>query len=341
MRCRKVFRFFLTFFLIMTCLSLWTAAAERQAHYMPNYEREDLMPFLELESWELTEDDYRRLFFQTGLAKAGVDELYEAGRQELLLDLQERFFADVQVKCFHANPLLRSERLVEKAGVEDIRKRGLVSDMEEGAVSRETGAEYRGFIPVIQDGDIIVTFSGHVFGWRCGHAAVVVKASEGQTLEAVTYGCDSAVCSVGHWNEYPCFALLRLKGITAGQQAEIAEYAMAEFLGVPYSLFAFTGSGRTGNNTGNSGSWDAVALRDAARENEGLRKKMSVENADAEGVAISCTQCAHLVWAVYRHFGYDLDSDGGAVVTPADLFYSDMLEVVQIYGINPENLINF
>ena len=33
--------------------------------------------------------------------------------------------------------------------------------------------------------------------------------------------------------------------------------------------------------------------------------------------------------------GYDLDSDGGFVVTPDDLYHSDLLELVQIYGIPP------
>ena len=91
---------------------------------------------------------------------------------------------------------------------------------------------------------------------------------------------------------------MRLKGITGEQQAQIAEYALEEFVDVPYSLFAFTDSSAS-------------------------------------------TQCAHLVWAVYRHFGYDLDSDGGAVVTPGDIFRSDLLEAVQVYGLDPENITNF
>ena len=33
-------------------------------------------------------------------------------------------------------------------------------------------------------------------------------------------------------------------------------------------------------------------------------------------------------------FGYDLDSDGGRLVTSADLLHSDLLEVVQVYGMD-------
>ena len=113
---RRLFLFFLTVFLALAGLSVWTAAAEGQAHYMPDYEKADLMPLLESRGRELSEEDYRLLFFQTGMAKAGIDQLYEAGRQDRLLDLQERFFAEVQVECRRTNMLLRSERLL--AGTE-------------------------------------------------------------------------------------------------------------------------------------------------------------------------------------------------------------------------------
>ena len=45
------------------------------------------------------------------------------------------------------------------------------------------------------------------------------------------------------------------------------------------------------------------------------------------------TQCAHLVWSAYHHFGWDLDGNGGLVVTPRDLIRSDQLDVIQIYGL--------
>jgi hypothetical protein len=50
-------------------------------------------------------------------------------------------------------------------------------------------------------------------------------------------------------------------------------------------------------------------------------------------------QCAYLVWYAWNHFGYDLDSDGGRLVTSADLLHSDLLEVVQVYGMEPSTLI--
>lgn len=46
------------------------------------------------------------------------------------------------------------------------------------------------------------------------------------------------------------------------------------------------------------------------------------------------THCAHLTWYACAHFGYDIDDDGGWIVTPRDIFDSELLEIVQIYGMS-------
>jgi hypothetical protein len=38
------------------------------------------------------------------------------------------------------------------------------------------------------------------------------------------------------------------------------------------------------------------------------------------------------VWYAWQVFGYDLDSDGGRLVTVEDIWESDLLEIVQVYG---------
>ena len=50
------------------------------------------------------------------------------------------------------------------------------------------------------------------------------------------------------------------------------------------------------------------------------------------------THCSHLIWQAYRYYGYDLDSDGGLIVTPKDIANSPALEVVQVYGVDPRNI---
>lgn len=267
---------------------MWTKSAERDAHFAPDYEKVSLEAFLE--KAELTDEDYAVIFGQTGLARPGVDELCRLDRQSELLCLQERFFAPVEYHCSGSYVICRSERL----------------DGE------ETG-ETAGFLPTAHTGDILITFSGHVFGWRSGHAAIVVDGEKELTLEAISPSCNSCLCELSHWREYPQFILLRPKNLTEQECGEIAAYAVENMSGVPYDLF----------------QW-------AERENGQGGAEAAAPDADCKATG---TQCAHLVWAAYYHFGYDLDSDGGYIVTPMDLCRSGLLEVVQVYGIDAKKLI--
>ncbi len=268
-------RVFLILLCVVAALFLWTAAAERKVHYMPEYGRADLTWWLEKK--QFSDEDYAILFAQTGLGKVGVDELYQRGEQKCLLYLQERFFAPVEYECCRSNVVCRRERLIKSDRAEE------------------------DFMPTVHDGDILVTFNGHLFGWRSGHAGLVVDAEEGLVLEATTLGCNSKLRSLECWREYPGFALLRLKDGTEDLAEEITEYAVQYLCDIPYSLLCFV------------------------RDLQGGREGQQV---------CSATQCAHLIWEAYAPFGYDLNSDGGLVVTPADLYKSDFLEVVQVYGIN-------
>lgn len=287
----------LLFLTVLTvALTLWTAAAETQAHYTPEYPQIDILPLLQKQS--LTEEDYTALFLQTGLAKAGVDQLFAAGQQDGLLALQQRFFARVEVECTHDNLLVRSERLLEMEPV--LQNPGnKVNRVYNLPVSDAYVCPACDFLPAVQPGDILITFNGHVFGWRSGHAAIVVDAEKGLTLEAIMPGYDSKICSLEYWREYPGFALLRLKDVPLEQREQIAAYAQESLTDLPYSLMALS--------------------------------EISYSDSIPTG-----TQCAHLVWYAYHHFGYDLDSDGGIVVTPADLYQSNLLELVQLYGLSPK-----
>lgn len=48
------------------------------------------------------------------------------------------------------------------------------------------------------------------------------------------------------------------------------------------------------------------------------------------------THCALLVWQAFNHFGYDLDATGGLFVSPKNIASSPLLEVLQIYGFDPD-----
>ena len=149
----------------------------------------------------------------------------------------------------------------------------------------------------VEDGDILYTSAAHILSWRNGHAAIVTDAEKGRTLEAVVIGRNTAYSSISKWEGYPNFRVLRLRGASAETRKAIAETAERYLHDKPYYLLA------------------------------GIFPPKSVSAEDITG-----TQCAHLVWQAYAAHGYDLDSDGGLIVTPKDIAQSGLLELVQRYG---------
>ena len=148
----------------------------------------------------------------------------------------------------------------------------------------------------LRNGDIIVTLSIHSLGWRHGHAAIVTDAENGLCVQAVMVGEESSIGYVNTWKDYPMVAVLRVKDETAVNAEDVARFAEEELTGLPYSLFSGIVTGR---------------------------------NADKVPFA---TQCAHLVWYAYYHFGIDISPESGRIITPMDFLKSESLEVVQIYG---------
>ncbi len=308
--------------ILPSALAIWTAKAETCAHYTPDYAKTDLLPILQKKT--PSSADYEILLQQTGLARPGVEELYESSQQWKLLGLQDRFYAAAEVECRRDNLLARSERLTNFRELVYDGNPPQLQVASAGMTEAGTLSEFY-FMPTVQTGDILITFNGHVFGWRSGHAAIVVDAEKRLTLEAIMPGFDSEICSLDDWQEYPGFALLRLKGASLEEREQIAAYAQKYLTGLPYSLTAFADSGGEG-------------LRAVRRDSAGgafpdADEKGSGDSADCPP-PLSGTQCAHLVWYAYRQFGYDLDSDGGLIVTPYDLYRSDLLELVQLYGLN-------
>lgn len=155
-------------------------------------------------------------------------------------------------------------------------------------------------IPDLKNGDVLITKSTHSIGWRHGHAAIVTDAARGETLEAILLGQPSAIQNVSKWQSYSSFILLRLKNDNVGNAERIAKYAKDNMNELSYWLLT------------------------------GIPQKSPKE--------IKKTQCSHLVWYPYNHFGYDIDSDGSWLVTPKDIANSGYFEVVQVFGVNPEEI---
>ncbi|MDD4565692.1 MAG: hypothetical protein PHE79_09510 [Eubacteriales bacterium] len=173
--------------------------------------------------------------------------------------------------------------------------------VHEKRISGENGQPVKGFeILDIKNGDIFITKATHSLGWQHGHAAIVTDASEGETLEAIHLGESIIFQNVEKWKTYPSFIQLRLQDYDSVEAMKIAEYAKKELLGLPYGLLT------------------------------GIPQKAPDK--------LKRTQCSHLVWYPYNRFGYDIDSDGSWLVTPKDIANSEYLEVIQVYGVNPEEI---
>ena len=266
--------FFSALLSVVLGMGLAMAVVENSARFVPSYEKTDLTPYLEKET--LSEEDYELLYHQTGLTRLGVDALED--RSELL-DYQENFFFE-GVRA-HSMAAVTTPRCV---------------------LQTEEGADFYAKLVPLQEGDILVTSTCHTFGWRNGHAAIVVDAESRRVLEATGPGCNSTLGTANWFAHGANFMVLRLKGASQEERKEIASWAGNNLRGIEYSLFT------------------------------------GFFNAKDQSSDPKTTHCSHLVWQAYKAFGYDIDSDGGPLVTCNDIARSELLEVVQVYGFDPDAL---
>lgn len=257
------------------CLLMgWKQQSETEVYCAPDRKRENIEEILDETYWD--KEKYRMLFYQTGLGRRVIESIPVEERKDTLLKSQQAFFLTPTVEC-SANSVISWQE--------------------------ENTNLYLPEINGLEEGDILVSFCSHTFGWRNGHAAIVVDAKKGKTLEAVFIGRDSCLQSVQKWRKYPSFLVLRLKDTMPEVRKEIAEYALENLEGIQYGF-----------------------VTDVIEHFWGIDRNA----AD--------TDCAHLIWRSFFAFGYDLDSDGGLIVTPRDIAESPLLEIVQVYGIDLDTI---
>ncbi len=143
----------------------------------------------------------------------------------------------------------------------------------------------------LEDGDILVTDSTYCLCYRHGHAAIVIDAKKGITLEAFGIGRVSEFSTVSEWEKYPHVLVLRLRAEKELRTA-VARYAKTQLVGIPYRLCT------------------------------------GVYGEKYSGGEYTGTQCAHLIWLAYKKFGYDIDGNLGWLVAPEDFVKSPLLEQV-------------
>lgn len=244
--------------------------------WLPSYEKltTDEMNDILAKS-DLSDEDYSVLYAQTGLTKIGVDRLLARGTEgkRRILDIHNDYFGEYTVKTDSFFPLICTDYLAE----------GYISHV------------------YLENGDILVTSSTHLSGWRMGHAGLVTNGASNEVLQASGFGSESDIGSVYDFTDRITFMILRPNPQYISQDIarQIAEYAEENLTGKKYDVTSGV-----------------------------LTSKNHVKR----------TQCAHLVWYAYKQFGYDIDCNGGPVVTPKDIANSPLLEVVQVFGFDPVKL---
>ncbi len=267
--------------MIFIVISIMEMIIEPMGYYHPDYEKKDILQILNKSI--LSEEDYKELFYQTGLGKSAVDEIIsdKVSGKNIILTFQENFFRNNNVLC------------------ESI---GIITS-QESIVNKENKPIYGFDLAPYKNGYVLVTKATHSLGWRHGHAAIITDAKNKETLEAVILGSNTMLQNINKWRVYPSFIMLKLKDTSQDTLNEIAKFAKENLNDKPYGLTV------------------------------GLTNKKN-PNPDK----ISSTQCSHLVWYPFMQNGYNIDSDGSWLVTPKDIANSDLFEVVQIYGVDPEEI---
>jgi len=266
---------------IFAIIAAMEAIIEPAGYIHPDYPQTDISSILENNT--ISEENYKELFYQTGLGKTAIDEILkdkESGVTEIL-KFQETFF---KVRNVYCEPI------------------GIITSQE--SIVNEEGKPMYGFnLAPYENGYVLITKATHSLGWRHGHAAIITDSENGETLEAIILGSNTEFQNINKWRVYPSFIMLKLKDASQETLNEIAEFAKTNLSDKPYGL--------------------TIGLT-------------SSKNPDPKN--IKSTQCSHLVWYPFMQFGYDVDSDGSWLVTPKDIANSDLFEVVQVYGVDPNEI---
>ena len=245
--------------------------ADRIACWRPDYGKVEIGGILEKN--ELSDEDYKILYSQTGLTKAGIDRCRSRGLDGRLRveRVQKDYFAEHTVTNAKFAPLVCTDRI-------------------EGYIQHV----------YLEPGDILVTSATHLTGWRIGHAGLVTSTN-GNILQANAIGDKSTIASVTDFTSRVNFMIFTVKDEFADEKVknEVATYAKENLLGKVYDPTAGV-----------------------------LSDKNKVDR----------TQCAHIVWYAWKQFGIDLDCNGGPVVTPKNIANSDKLELLQVFGFDPQTL---
>ena len=199
---------------IILIITINTKLTKPLAHIKPDYDKISIIEILK--KGTLNEDDYKEIFYQTGLGAIAVDTILADKTHgiEKILSFQENLFKDVNINYLKITPITYQENTIDDNG------------------NMIYGTEFAPY----ENGYILVTRATYSAGWRHGHAAIITDSKYGNVLEAAVLGSDSQIVNIDSWKYYPNFILLKLKNVEQDKLDEIAEFAVKSLYKVPYKL---------------------------------------------------------------------------------------------------------
>lgn len=152
----------------------------------------------------------------------------------------------------------------------------------------------------LEDGDILISNSTHFSFFNIGHAALVTDAINNNVLEIHGYFSKSQIESASSFFYRDNFMVLR---VNTDDEAisKVTEFAKTNLKDIDYGIL------------------------------RGIANKKNPPK-------LTTTQCAHIIWYSYMQYGIDLDKNGGGLVLVKDLINLDLVQIVQIYGFDSNNL---
>ena len=173
-------------------------------YWRPDYEKTDILPILEKR--ELSEEDYKVLYAQTGLTKLGIDDLLSEGKAGRILQIQELYFKPFTVEndCFAPFTYMAE-------------------------------INWNALLTTLKDGDILISATTFTSWFRYGHSALVVDGADKLVVESVSPGERSELASALEFTDRASFMVLRAKAEETLRR-EVAKYARENLVNLPYRL---------------------------------------------------------------------------------------------------------
>ena len=207
MKFKKIHKIGVALIFLILVVASWHFYNETLYFHKPDYKKEDISSLLTKES--LCENDYIKIFKQTGVSPGAAKELIDNGNETLLNELHNLYFEPPKYyKNYIAYPFTLQER-----------NKNQITPLVN-----------------LKKGDILITFNTLTVEWRHGHCGLVLDKEGTTLLEHAAIGQTSGVNSSAEWGKYPGFVVLRYPDSEVASKA--ADYATQNLMDIPYSITA-------------------------------------------------------------------------------------------------------